>query len=201
MTYPVTARSNRKRLVLFLFMLAVALSLLVGAGCGSDQATTTPESTTQAPKTTQTSATASTAANSDTNAVSQQVKTVTVQAPPAEQPTATCSGVEIVSIEIDKATASVGEPITFTIKVNGDAQQVSVIYGKAGGDVSTAHLISAMLPQGTSGGITTWKTTVAAPEGFTGGQGGPGTCFYMGQALSQDDVLTKTTGNLTFTTS
>ncbi|MEW6019165.1 MAG: hypothetical protein AB1760_13945 [Pseudomonadota bacterium] len=180
---------------LFLILILFALPFL--QGCGDDSATATGAGSGTVAQT----ATGG-AGNSGTSTAQTstgQTATVTTPAECPPQPAAGgCERVEIVSIEIDTPVADVGDPVTFTIRVSGDAQQVSVIYGGAGGDVSTPHYISAMLPQGTSAGVTTWQTTVPAPQGFPSGAA-TGTCFYTGQALSRDDVLTRTTGNLTFT--
>ncbi len=178
-------------------MLGAAMVLLLTAqGCGGDGGQTGTMATAPAATTVKTTPTTSTAVTTQTT-TDESVANQT--SPPPPPPSPTPAAVQIISIEIDKNPAKVGEMITFTAKVKGDAKKVSVVYGAAGGDVSTAHSISSMLAQGTSGGITTWKTTVAAPKGFPSGDPNTGTCFYTAIAVSQDDTEVRSEGNLTFT--
>jgi hypothetical protein len=99
-----------------------------------------------------------------------------------------------VSLSIDKNTYNLGDTITFTAEIRGDAQNVSVVYGKSGGDVASPHDISAMMSQGTTGDVTTWQGWGIATEGFM-----DGSSFYTGFAISQDNVQTRYEGHGTYT--
>lgn len=155
------------------------------AGPATSVASTTP---TAAPvKTTQTETTASPAAATpvvdETSASAQPEATATPAA---------VTSVEIVSESESPASVKLGDPVTFTIKVKGDAVNVSVVYGAAGGDVSTPHLTTNLLPTDTSGGVTTWTGTVPAPKGFGPG----GTCFYHAIAINENGQEIKSPGQV-----
>lgn len=165
--------------ILSLFLAA----MIVSQGCGDDTDTTAGATTTA------TSNKDSIATTADTTG---QVATtvITQPCPEASAPAAGCTAVEFLSLSIDNTSVNEGDMITFTAEIRGDAKSVSVIFGASGGDVSTTHRISNMLPVSTSGDVTIWQTSALAPQGMAVPGQGNGASFYNGFAISQDNVQT-----------
>ncbi len=165
-------------------------ALLVSRGSGTSASTpaTTAAATTTTTKTTPVET--STAPAVATPAVDET--SVPVQAEAPASPVAV-TAVEIVSESESPASVKLGDPVTFTIKVKGNAVNVSVVYGAAGGDVSTPHLTTNLLPQGTIGGVTTWTGVVLAPKG-SGANGG--ICFYHAIAINENGQEVKSPGQV-----
>lgn len=157
---------------------ALLMALAVGCGANGDNESAATDATTQ---------TVTTASTAD-----DQTATVTVTQPCPEPPAPAggCTAVEFLSLNIDKASVNEGDMITFTAEIRGDAKSVSVVFGAAGGDVSTTHRISNMLPIGVNGDVTTWQTSALAPPGMGVPGQGNGASFFNGFAISQDNVQT-----------
>ena len=191
--------SNRVLTAVMFVALAVLFgaALLAAQGCGGDQgqaAATGGFSEAQQP------AVATAAAATSTATATTATTAAPADCPPVATPAPALidHNLEITSLEVSPNPATYNKGIEFTAKVKGDAKRVWVMYGGTGGDIATPHLVSAMQPQGTSGGITTWKTQVVAPQGFPQGDG-TGKCFYKAFGLAQDGYEVELSNDLTMT--
>ncbi|MFA5802080.1 MAG: hypothetical protein WC911_06335 [Thermoleophilia bacterium] len=182
---------NTKRIVAGILAFAIFGLTLALSGCGSsEQAVNGSGAQTGAAQANTATATTATTATTSTGAAQANAGPTEPCPPqPADAPQPV-----IVSYAVNKANANFGDMITFTAQIQGDAASVRVIYGASGGDISTAHNISVMLAESTNGGITTWKTSVAAPHGAKI-PGAEGQCFYRIEVISSDNTYTKAMDN------
>ncbi|MFA5809435.1 MAG: hypothetical protein WC935_03735 [Thermoleophilia bacterium] len=187
-------RNITKKIVAVIFAVTALTLMIAAMGCGSsDQVNNGSGAQTDTVQTNTTPATSTTATTNATTSTNAGQANVNPAEPCPPQPGNAPQPV-IVSYAVNNANASFGDMITFTAQIQGDAASVRVIYGASGGDISTAHSISVMLAESTSGGITTWKTGVLAPHGAKM-PGAEGQCFYRVEVISSDNTYTKAMDN------
>lgn len=174
--------------------LCALLLALTAAGCSEEQqgtstAASQPQGTTPAATTGAAPVSATTVAT--TGSVNQ------ADCPPDDDSPAPPNALPdpvVVSYSVDKAVYNYGDWVKFSAQVQGEAASVRVVWGGAGGDISTQHSISVMTEQSTNGGVTTWITAGGAPHGFAAGDP-PGECFYMLEIVTTDNRLIRVTDN------
>lgn len=98
---------------------------------------------------------------------------------------------QILSMTVSPDHTTLGSPITFTVTVQGEPATISMVYGAAGGDISTPHNTSVLLMESSGGGVTTWKTSVPAPKGFSAPPPDQGACFFTAVMVTKDGAEIK----------
>ena len=165
---------------------AIVIAFLLGRGCGGEEKTAGVGTTTAV------AATSPTVPVAGTSTQASAAPSTTVEVPatpepspaPTPEPVPTPSTLEITERSVTPPVAHVGEPLTFTAKVKGEATKVVMSGSKTDG---TGQFDFILTKGSTAGGVTTWAFTTSASS-LTG------VYRYFARAFATDGTVVEMPG-------